>query len=74
MNDDGKKSIESNTRELILGSDSPGVQRIEAITEAFTKWTKVSLFVSIFLVAYAYRLNGTIRYTYQVVLSFRKLQ
>ncbi|KAF9024138.1 MFS general substrate transporter [Hymenopellis radicata] len=61
------KSIESGSASsvVILGANSPGVQRIEAITASFTKWAKVSLFVSIFLVAYAYGLDGTIRYTYQ---------
>ncbi|KAF8921902.1 major facilitator superfamily domain-containing protein [Mucidula mucida] len=61
------KSTESGSASsvVIIGGDSPGVQRIEAITASFTKWAKVSLFVSIFLVAYAYGLDGTIRFTYQ---------
>ena len=50
---------------LLLGATSPGVRRIEAISATFTKWTKVALFVSMFLVSYAYGLDGTIRYTYQ---------
>jgi hypothetical protein len=36
-----------------------GVRRMEAVSGTFTKWTKVSLFTSIFLVAYAYGLDGT---------------
>ncbi|KIY73548.1 MFS general substrate transporter [Cylindrobasidium torrendii FP15055 ss-10] len=59
------KSMTSIHSANILGSTSPGVQRIEAITASFTRWTKICLFVSIFLVAYAYGLDGTIRYTYQ---------
>ena len=74
----------------LLGEKSPGVQRIEAISATFTKWTKVShvemlmdgcgeadgraqiqvfLFVGVFLIAYAYGLDGTVRYTYQVSRS-----
>ena len=53
----------------LLGDKSPGVKRIEAISASFTRWSKISLFVSIFLVAYAYGLDGTVRYTYQVVYS-----
>ncbi|ETW83548.1 major facilitator superfamily [Heterobasidion irregulare TC 32-1] len=49
----------------LLGDKSPGVKRIEAISASFTRWSKISLFVSIFLVAYAYGLDGTVRYTYQ---------
>ncbi|KAI5900777.1 MFS general substrate transporter [Schizophyllum commune H4-8] len=49
----------------LLGEKSPGVQRIEAISATFTKWTKVFLFVGVFLIAYAYGLDGTVRYTYQ---------
>ncbi|TRM61350.1 major facilitator superfamily domain-containing protein [Schizophyllum amplum] len=49
----------------LLGEKSPGVQRIEAISATFTKWTKVFLFVGVFLICYAYGLDGTVRYTYQ---------
>lgn len=44
---------------LIHGEKSLGVRRIEAINKTFTKWTRVTLFVGIFLVAYAYGLDGT---------------
>ena len=54
----------------LLGDKSPGVKRIEAISASFTRWSKISLFVSIILVAYAYGLDGTVRYTYQVVYLF----
>ncbi|KAK2734663.1 Siderophore transporter [Myotisia sp. PD_48] len=49
----------------LLGQKSPGVQRIEAITPYFTLWDRIFLFFGIFLIAYAYGLDGTIRYTYQ---------
>jgi MFS transporter, SIT family, siderophore-iron:H+ symporter len=45
---------------------SPGVQRIEAISLHFTLRDRICLFLSIFLLAYAYGLDGIIRYTYQV--------
>lgn len=53
----------------IIGSKSMGVKRIEAISAQFTGLNRIFLFFSIFLVAYAYGLDGTIRYTYQVRLS-----
>ena len=50
----------------ILGVKSLGVKRIEAISAQFTGIDRVLLFIGIFIVAYAYGLDGTIRYTYQV--------
>lgn len=50
----------------IYGAKSLGVKRIEAISAQFTGVDRIILFFSIFLVAYAYGLDGTIRYTYQV--------
>ncbi|KIY46936.1 MFS general substrate transporter [Fistulina hepatica ATCC 64428] len=50
---------------VLFGTKSPGVKRIEAISATFTKWTKVFLFFGIFFIAYAYGLDGTVRYTYQ---------
>nr|XP_018259907.1 MFS transporter, SIT family, siderophore-iron:H+ symporter [Kwoniella dejecticola CBS 10117]OBR82065.1 MFS transporter, SIT family, siderophore-iron:H+ symporter [Kwoniella dejecticola CBS 10117] len=48
-----------------FGDKSPGVRRIEAIATCFTTWHKWVLFLSVFLVAYSYGLDGTVRYTYQ---------
>lgn len=45
---------------------SAGVRRIEAINEQFTKVDRWIVFLSVFLVAYCYGLDGTVRYTYQV--------
>jgi hypothetical protein len=45
---------------------SLGVRRVEAINAELTRWLKVTLFVGLFLVAYSYGLDGTLRYTYQV--------
>jgi SIT family siderophore-iron:H+ symporter-like MFS transporter len=51
--------------DVVVEEKSPGVRRIEAISSCFTSWHKWTLFISIFLVAYAYGLDGTLRYTYQ---------
>ncbi|KAJ6124733.1 hypothetical protein N7471_012050 [Penicillium samsonianum] len=49
----------------LLGQGSPGVRRIEIITSHFRLWDRVFLFIAIFLIAYVYGLDGTVRYTYQ---------
>ncbi|EDN05031.1 conserved hypothetical protein [Histoplasma mississippiense (nom. inval.)] len=49
----------------LLGEKSPGVARVEVISRYFTLPDKVLFFFGIFLLAYAYGLDGTIRYTYQ---------
>jgi hypothetical protein len=50
----------------ILGKKSPGVQRIEAISAHFTFTDRIFVFIGVFLIAYAYGLDGITRYTYQV--------
>ncbi|WVF68087.1 hypothetical protein IAT40_002850 [Kwoniella sp. CBS 6097] len=49
-----------------FGDKSPGVKRIEAIASCFTSWHRYILFITVFLVAYSYGLDGSVRYTYQV--------
>ncbi|KAJ5791284.1 uncharacterized protein N7518_008295 [Penicillium psychrosexuale] len=49
----------------LLGKGSPGVRRIEIITSHFRFWDRIFLFIAIFLIAYVYGLDGTVRYTYQ---------
>ncbi|KAJ6089218.1 hypothetical protein N7499_004065 [Penicillium canescens] len=49
----------------LLGKGSPGVRRIEVITSHFRMFDRVCLFIAIFLIAYVYGLDGTVRYTYQ---------
>jgi SIT family siderophore-iron:H+ symporter-like MFS transporter len=49
----------------LLGKKSPGVQRIEAISASLTKIDRVFLFLGVLLIAYAYGLDGTLRYSYQ---------
>jgi hypothetical protein len=50
----------------ILGEKSPGVLRIEATSAHFTFVDRIFVFFGVFLIAYAYGLDGIIRYTYQV--------
>lgn len=45
---------------------SPGIARIEAINRNLTLADRIGLFIGVFLIAYAYGLDGTIRGTYQV--------
>ncbi|KAL5526153.1 hypothetical protein ACEPAG_7491 [Sanghuangporus baumii] len=49
--------------------ESPGVLRIEAISNAFTLPLKVALFVGIFLLSYAYGLDGSVRYAFQTTAT-----
>lgn len=44
---------------------SPGVIRVEAISSVITTTDRIFIFLSVFLVAYAYGLDGTVRYVYQ---------
>ncbi|EKG20207.1 General substrate transporter [Macrophomina phaseolina MS6] len=53
----------------LMGATSPGVKRIEAIAAHLTFYDRVFLFIGVFLVAYAYSLDGTVRYTYQTTAT-----
>lgn len=53
----------------LLGAKSPGVLRIEAISAELTLTHRIVIFLSVFLVAYAYGLDGTVRYTYQTTAT-----
>ncbi|KAJ4183638.1 ferrioxamine B transporter [Fusarium falciforme] len=44
---------------------SPGVVRIKAISQVITFTDRIFIFFGVFLIAYAYGLDGTVRYTYQ---------
>lgn len=50
----------------LLGATSPGVKRMEVVAAHLTFINRIFVFLSVFLIAYAYSLDGTIRYTYQV--------
>ncbi|KAJ5988473.1 Major facilitator superfamily domain general substrate transporter [Penicillium waksmanii] len=64
-----EKQINSSTESTrdvhLLGEGSPGVRRIEIIASEFRFIDRIFLFCGIFLVAYVYGLDGTVRYTYQ---------
>jgi len=51
---------------LLLGKKSPGVQRIEILSQHLTLADRIFIFIGVFLIAYAYGLDGTLRYVYQV--------
>jgi SIT family siderophore-iron:H+ symporter-like MFS transporter len=48
-----------------IDEKSPGVRRIEAFAAVLTLRDRIILFLSIFLVAFCYCLDGTLRYAYQ---------
>ncbi|KAF2269789.1 siderophore iron transporter 1 [Lojkania enalia] len=59
-----EQHIQDDTTALI-GQKSPGVARIEALSEHITFWNRIWIFFGVFLVAYAYGLDGTLRYAFQ---------
>ncbi|CAK7244658.1 MAG: ferrioxamine B transporter [Sporothrix thermara] len=50
---------------ISLAAQSAGVTRIEALSAVLTLPDRIALFFGVFLVAYAYGLDGTVRYTFQ---------
>ncbi|OAL38513.1 hypothetical protein AYO20_02162 [Fonsecaea nubica] len=54
---------------IVEAEKSPGVVRIEAINEVLTRTDRVFLFIGVFLIAYAYGLDGITRYTYQTTAT-----
>ena len=50
----------------LLGDKSPGVQRVQVISQHFRLPDRILFFFGIFLIAYAYGLDGTLRSQYQV--------
>ncbi|KAL1887483.1 ferrioxamine B transporter [Sporothrix stenoceras] len=54
-----------NASNSSLNDQSAGVNRIEALAAVLTRTDRFFLFFGVFLVAYAYGLDGTTRYTYQ---------
>ena len=61
----GEEVVPHGRRAPIFGEKSPGVVRIEALTSVITRVDRCFIFFGIFIVAYAYGLDGTLRYTYQ---------
>lgn len=54
----------SNSAEM-----SPGVKRIELISSQLGLYSRICLFASVWLIAYVYGLDGTVRNTYQVCFT-----
>ncbi|KAM4058807.1 major facilitator superfamily protein [Hirsutella rhossiliensis] len=48
---------------------SPGVARVEALSASISPTDRICIFLGVFLLAYAYGLDGTLRYAYQPVAS-----
>ena len=57
----------------LLGDKSPGVQRVAAISHHFRLPDRILFFFGIFLIAYAYGLDGTLRAQYQVHIALSPL-
>ncbi|CEI69340.1 Siderophore iron transporter 1 [Fusarium venenatum] len=51
--------------EAVRDITSPGVQRIKAMSEVITMTDRIFIFLGVFLISYAYGLDGTVRYAYQ---------
>ncbi|KAF2643833.1 siderochrome-iron transporter-like protein Sit1 [Massarina eburnea CBS 473.64] len=49
----------------LIGKKSPGVARIEALSAHISTGNRIAIFLGVFLIAYAYGLDGTLRYAYQ---------
>jgi MFS transporter, SIT family, siderophore-iron:H+ symporter len=66
---DTPQPFETTPTGHILGAKSPGVARIEAVSSQLTLADRIFLFIGVFLIAYAYGLDGTVRYTYQATAT-----
>lgn len=62
---DHEQNADRSAADLVKSIKSPGVTRIEAISGAITLVDRIFIFLSVFLIAYCYGLDGTLRYTYQ---------
>ncbi|KAJ9614083.1 ferrioxamine B transporter [Cladophialophora chaetospira] len=63
------QQIADHRKSIVAAEKSPGVERIEAINEVLTRKDRAFLMLGVFLIAYAYGLDGTIRYTYQATAT-----
>ncbi|KAJ4116296.1 ferrioxamine B transporter [Fusarium oxysporum] len=63
-NDRGHE-VPSSAADAVRDITSPGVQRIKAMSEVITLTNRIFIFFGVFLIAYAYGLDGTVRYAYQ---------
>ncbi|KAF2031580.1 siderochrome-iron transporter-like protein Sit1 [Setomelanomma holmii] len=62
---DVKSGSHTPDSEFLIGAKSPGVARIEALNAHTPLANRCFIFFGLFLIAYAYGLDGTLRYTYQ---------
>lgn len=65
MNDDSKSVTPDEKPTPLNDNKSPGVARIEALNAHTSLFNRYFIFFGLFIVAYAYGLDGTLRYTYQ---------
>lgn len=63
-NDHGHE-VPPSAADAVRDITSPGVQRIKAMSEVITLTDRIFIFFGVFLIAYAYGLDGTVRYAYQ---------
>ncbi|KAH6894714.1 major facilitator superfamily domain-containing protein [Thelonectria olida] len=63
--DFARPQVPQSAADAVRDITSPGVERIKAISSVITNKDRVFIFLSVFLVAYAYGLDGTVRYVYQ---------
>ncbi|KAF1962337.1 MFS general substrate transporter [Byssothecium circinans] len=56
---------QSQDSDGLVGKKSPGVLRIEALSAHMSTNDRIAIFFGVFLIAYAYGLDGTLRYAYQ---------
>ncbi|KAI3588881.1 major facilitator superfamily domain-containing protein [Fusarium oxysporum f. sp. albedinis] len=63
-NDHGHE-VPSSAADAVRDITSPGVQRIKAMSEVITLTDRIFIFFGVFLIAYAYGLDGTVRYAYR---------
>lgn len=67
--DSRRSSEDGDSPAQLLGEKSPGVARIEAVSSQITLTNRIFIFIGVFLIAYAYGLDGSIRYTYQTTAT-----
>lgn len=61
----GQQVVPLEDQTKLMDNKSPGVKRVEALAASYSNAAILVLLGSIFLMSYAYDLDGTIRYTYQ---------
>lgn len=68
QNSDNEKTYheqDGHRRISIIGEQSPGVARMQAIAQHTTRLDRTWLFIGVFLIAFSYSLDSMTRYTYQ---------